>query len=90
MASTTYAVQVTRLASEPDPDPQPGTDPEPSSTPSERCEEDERNGLIANCVVTRFAAARVEHDGSFNIDWREWDSRNPDVTGYRACLKSQQ
>ena len=87
VASTTYAVQVTRLASEPEPDPQPVTDPEPSSTPSERCEEDERNGLIANCVVTRFAAARVEHDGSFNIDWSEWDSRNPDVTGYTLFLQ---
>ena len=89
-ASTTYSVQVTREASQtpdpPTPDPQ-RLDPPQQDPPSERnfaedCRNDERDGLIANCNVTGFAVIRVEHDGSCTIDWSEWDSNHPDVTGY--------
>ena len=94
-ASTTYMVQVTRLSPQPepqqdpatDPEPEPDNDPEPTPSLADDCREDERNGLIANCIVTDFAVIRVEHDGSFNIDWSEWDSGNPDATGYSISLR---
>ena len=84
-ASTTYSVLVTREAPQtPDPRQQdpPQQDPPSETSVSEDCRNDEREGLIANCNVTGFAVIRVEHDGSYTIDWSEWDSNHPDVTGY--------
>ena len=92
--STTYTVRVTRASAQPvDPppsDPQQAkegeaddeseTEEEPS--PEEQCRNDWAGGLLAECIVTRFAVVRVEHDGSYNINWSEWDSDNPQVTGY--------
>ena len=88
-ASTTYTVQVTR-EEPPTPDP-PQQDPPPQDQPSDEsvagvCRNDERDGLIANCIVGRFAVVRVELDGGYTIDWSEWDSSHPDVTGYSIVL----
>ena len=88
-ASTTYTVQVTR-EEPPTPDP-PQQDPPPQDQPSDGsvagvCRNDERDGLIANCIVGRFAVVRVELDGGYTIDWSEWDSSHPDVTGYSIVL----
>ena len=68
----TYQVTATRAAAP------------PPSTPgsADRCREEERDGTIANCVVTRFAVGRVKHDGEYTIDWSEWDQDRPEVTGY--------
>ena len=43
--------------------------------------------MIAQCVVNSFAIARVNHNGSYTIDWGEWDGNHPDVTGYRILLQ---
>ena len=51
------------------------------------CRRDHRAGLIANCVINSFATATVGHDGSYTIDWSEWDEDHPDVTGYTIVLQ---
>ena len=51
------------------------------------CRRDNLQGLIANCIVTDFATARVEHSGSYTIDWSEWDEDHPEVTGYTISLQ---
>ena len=43
--------------------------------------------MIAECVFSNFATARVEHDGSYTIDWSEWDAEHPEVTGYTLFLQ---
>ncbi len=90
-ASTTYTIQVTRLASQSDPqsqeEPNNEEQVEPESTPADDCRSDEDSGLIAHCDVYDFAIIRVEHDGSYNIDWSEWDSENTEVTGYMVVRK---
>ena len=52
----------------------------------EQCNRDLRAGLVANCAKSPFAAARVELDGRYTIDWSVWDAANPDVTGYTITL----
>ena len=42
--------------------------------------------MIARCSVASFAVTRVEFDGGYAIDWSEWDSENPEVTGYSIML----
>ena len=49
---------------------------------AEQCRNDWLAGLLADCSVTNFAVVRVEHDGSYNIDWSMWDANNLGVTGY--------
>ena len=61
-------------------------DPPVEKTFAEKCREDRNEGLIAECTVTDFAVARVAFDGSYTIDWSEWDSENPGVTGYGIVL----
>ena len=61
--------------------------PPAEKTFAEKCREDLTQNLIAECVITNFAFARVEFDGSYTIDWGEWDSGNPGVTGYTIVLK---
>ena len=51
------------------------------------CRQDRSAGLIAQCVVTTIATARVGHDGSYTIDWSEWDDDHPGVTGYTLVLQ---
>ena len=89
-ASTTYSVLVTREAPQtpdpPTPDPPqldpPQQDPPSETSFSEDCRNDEREGLIATCNITGFPVIRVEHNGSYTIDWSEWDSNHSEVTGY--------
>ena len=81
-ASTAYTVRVTRASSQPvDP---PPDNPQQAEEPTlaQQCRDDHSAGLLADCRVTRFAVVRVELDGSYNIDWSEWDSDNQHVTGY--------
>ena len=84
-ASTTYMVLVTREA--PATQDPPQQDPPSEDGVAEDCRSDERDGLIADCLVGRFAVVRVEFDGSYTIDWSEWDSNHPDVTGYDIVQK---
>ena len=90
-ASTMYTVRVTRLASQSDPQPQEEPDnddpAESESSPADDCKSDQDSGLIAHCDIRDFAIVRVEHDGSYNIDWSEWDSENTEVTGYTVVKK---
>ena len=79
-ASTAYTVLVTREA--PATQDPPQQDPPSEDGVAEDCRNDERDGLIADCLVGRFAVVRVEFDGGYTIDWSEWDSNHPDVTGY--------
>ena len=87
-ASTTYTARVTRASSQradpPPTDPQrdDGSETDPKPSLAEQCRNDWAAGLLAECSVTRFAVVRVGHDGSYNINWSEWDSDNPHVTGY--------
>ena len=84
IGSTTYTLAVTREpAQQQDP---PQQDPASEESAAEKCRNDERDGLIANCNVGDFALVRVELDGRFTIDWSEWDSAQPDVTGYDIFL----
>ena len=98
VGSTTYTLLVTREPA-PQEDPQedpphenpPQQDPPQEDPPSEenvadKCRNDERDGVIAVCNVTGFAVVRVEHDGGITIDWSEWDSTHPEVTGYSIHL----
>ena len=78
--STTYIALVTK-ESEQRQDP-PQRDPPSEDSVAEKCRNDLRDGLIANCQVGRFAVLRVELDGGFTIDWSKWDEDHPDVTGY--------
>ena len=87
--STTYTLLVTREPA-PQEDP-PQENPAQEDPPSEdnvadKCRKDEADGLIAYCSVGRFAVVRVELDGRFTIDWSEWDSDHPNVTGYDIFL----
>ena len=81
-ASTTYTARVTRASSQsvtpPPTNPQQNEEP----TLAQQCRDDYAAGRLASCSATRFAVVRVEHDGSYNIDWSEWASDNSDVTGY--------
>ena len=95
-ASTTYTVRITRLATQSDPQPldEPDSDEpdndepaESESSPADDCRSDQDSGLIAHCDIHDFAIIRVEHDGSYNIDWSEWDSENTEVTGYTVVRK---
>ena len=51
------------------------------------CRRDRSADLIAECVFSNFATTRVEHDGSYTIDWSEWDAEHPEVTGYTLFLQ---
>ena len=89
--STSYSLVVTRepAPQQEDPPPQedpPQQDPAPEDSVADKCRNDERDGLIANCNVGRFAVVRVELDGSYTIDWSEWDEDHPYVTGYDIVL----
>ena len=42
--------------------------------------------MIAYCGTYPFAVVRVEFDGSYTIEWSEWDSDHLDVTGYSVLL----
>ena len=90
-ASTTYTVRVSRIASQSDPqsEEEPANEEpvEPETSPADQCRSDQDSGLIAHCDVHDFAIIRVEHDGSYNIDWSEWDSENSEVTGYMVVRK---
>lgn len=52
----------------------------------EQCARDERAGRVATCGQSDFASYRVELDGSYTINWEEWDAANPDVTGYTILI----
>ena len=92
--STTYTALVTREGTEQQDPPQqdpPPQDPPQQDPPSEGgleedCRNDQWDGLIAHCSIYSFAIVRVEFDGSYTIDWSEWDSDHPDVTGYDIVL----
>ena len=90
-ASTMYTVRVTRFASQSDPQPEEEPDndetAESEGSLAEDCRSDQDSGLIAHCDVHDFAIIRVEHDGSYKIDWSEWDSENTEVTGYTVVRK---
>lgn len=43
-------------------------------------------GAVANCGMNDFASYRVELDGSYTVDWEEWDTAHPDVTGYTILI----
>ena len=75
--STTYTAVVTKGQQDP-----PQQDPPTEDSVADKCRNDERDGLIANCQVGKFAVVRVELDGGFTIDWSKWDEVHPDVTGY--------
>ncbi len=64
----------------------PQQDPPAELSQEENCRNDEREGLIAHCGIYPFAMVRVEFDGSYTIDWSEWDSDHPDVTGYSVLI----
>ena len=64
----------------------PQQDPASEEGPKENCRSDARDGVIAYCGAYPFAIVRVEFDGSYTIDWSEWDSDHPDVTGYSVLL----
>ena len=84
-ASTTYTVLVTREAPPTQDPPQPDSpqqDPPSEGSFAEDCRNDERDGLIANCSVGKFAVVRVELDGGYTIDWSHWDSSHSNVSGY--------
>ncbi len=88
-ASTTYTVLVTREAAETQDPPQqdpPQQDPPSGGRLAEDCENQEDAGLIAYCGTYPFAVVRVEFDGSYTIEWSEWDSDHLDVTGYSVLL----
>ncbi len=64
------------------------TQPEPEPpTFKDICRQDLSAGLLVNCVGNDFATARVGHDGSYVVDWSEWDEDHPDVTGYTVVLQ---
>ena len=75
--STTYTAVVTKGQQDP-----PQQDPPTEDSVADKCRNDLRDGLIANCQVGKFAVVRVELDGGFTIDWSKWDEVHPDVTGY--------
>jgi len=52
----------------------------------EQCRSDARRDLAARCGMNEFAAFRVELDGSYTIDWSDWDRQHPNVTGYTIVL----
>ena len=62
------------------------TPPNPELDFYERCVRDERAGTVANCGMNDLASYRVELDGSYTINWEEWDAANPDVTGYTILI----
>ena len=51
------------------------------------CRRDFDAGIIARCIVNTVSTARVEHDGSYTVDWSEWDGEHPEVTGYTIVLR---
>ena len=53
----------------------------------EICRRDRNAGLVANCVMNSFGTARVELDGSYTIDWSEWDEDHSGMTGYPPVLQ---
>ncbi len=52
----------------------------------EQCLRDERAGTVATCGRNAFASYRVELDGRYTINWEEWDTAHPDVTGYTILI----
>ncbi len=64
-----------------------GGQEEQEETFKEICNRDYRAGAVAGCVINSFATARVNHDGSYTIDWSEWDENHPEVTGYTIVLQ---
>ncbi len=40
-----------------------------------------------HCSSTSFAKIRMQRDGDYTVDWRKWDDKNPDVTGYTVTLE---
>ena len=87
--STTYTALVTREGTEQQ-DPQqqdpPQQDPPSEGSMAEDCRNDLRDGLIAHCGISTFATTSVELDRSYTINWSEWDSDHPQVTGYSVRL----
>ena len=71
-ASTTYTMDITRE--------------EKKESFYDICLRDYRAGLVATCGANTFAYDRVELDGRYTIDWSEWHSLHPDVTGYTIML----
>ena len=61
-------------------------EPQPE-TFTDICRRDYIAGRIAQCIVGSFATTRVEHDGSYTIDWSEWDEDHPEVGGYTLHLQ---
>ena len=60
--------------------------PEPELDFYEQCLRDERAGTVATCGKNNFASYRVEPDGRYTINWEEWDTDNPDVTGHTILI----
>ena len=81
-ASSTYTARVTRASSQSVTPPQTNPQQVEEPTLAQQCRDDHAAGRLASCSATSFAVVRVEHDGSYNIDWSKWDSDNPHVTGY--------
>ena len=60
--------------------------PAPQTGFYRQCVRDETAGTVANCGMNDFAAYRVELDGSYTINWAEWDAARPHVTGYTIFI----
>ena len=72
-ASTTYAVTVDRR--------------DPSESLSASCASDVPAFLASHCSAGDFADYRVELDGSYTIDWSDWDSEHAAVNAYSVTLE---
>ena len=51
------------------------------------CRHDQAADLVAHCVLNSFGTGRVELNGSYTIDWGEWDEDHQGVTSYTIVLQ---
>ena len=60
---------------------------DPSESLSASCASDVPAFLASHCGAGDFADYRVELDGSYTIDWSDWDSEHAAVNAYSVTLE---